>query len=149
MADRRRLRRFATDLLAFQDECGAIRETLGGTEDGVASNGAFGKGESTLIQRNGDPVCDMLYTCNFALIGLHEAAAATGDPFYAKADDRLAKRVKLAIAVDDRYPGVSLTDGLVSPADGPHGQWFGFHGVDGLDVKARYVRVHATNIGMP
>ena len=36
-------------------------------------------------------MCDMLYSCNFALIGLHEAAAATGDPFYAEAEERLAR----------------------------------------------------------
>ncbi len=33
----------------------------------------------------------MLYACNFALIGLHEAAAATGDPFYAEAEEKLAR----------------------------------------------------------
>jgi len=88
---RRWLRTVASDLLAMQDKCGAIRETLGGTGEGVSSNTQYGSGEATLIQRNGDPICDMLYTCNFALIGLHEAAAATGDPFYAEAEEKLAK----------------------------------------------------------
>jgi hypothetical protein len=44
-----------------------------------------------LIQRNGDPVCDLLYTCNFAFLGLHEAAAATDDPFYREAENKLAR----------------------------------------------------------
>jgi hypothetical protein len=34
-------------------------------------------------------VCDLLYTSNFALLGLHEAAAATGDTFYTHAADKL------------------------------------------------------------
>ncbi len=32
----------------------------------------------------------MLYTSNFALVGLHEAAAATGERLYREAGDRLA-----------------------------------------------------------
>jgi hypothetical protein len=87
---RRWLRLVATDLLAAQDESGAIRETLGRTGQGVASNDEYGTGEVTIIQQNGDTLCDSLYTCNFALIGLHEAAAATGDPFYANAEKKLA-----------------------------------------------------------
>ena len=33
----------------------------------------------------------MLYTCNFALIGLHEAAAVTGDPTLLQAEGKLAR----------------------------------------------------------
>jgi hypothetical protein len=33
----------------------------------------------------------MLYSCNFALIGLHEASAATDDPFYAEVEQKLAR----------------------------------------------------------
>lgn len=69
----------------------SIRETLGAGGHGTASNAEYGTRETSLIQTNGDPVTDLLYTCNFALIGLHEAAAATGDPFYAQAEDRLAR----------------------------------------------------------
>lgn len=88
---RRWLRTMATDLLALQDASGAIREIIGDGGVGLPSNAAYGTGEISLIQVNGDPVCDMLYSCNFALIGLHEAAAATGDPFYAQAEDKLAR----------------------------------------------------------
>jgi hypothetical protein len=88
---RRWLRTVADDLLAVQAPCGAIRETLGGTVPGLSSNAEYGKREASLIQQNGDAVADMLYTCNFALIGLHEAAAATGDPFYAEAEEKLVK----------------------------------------------------------
>ena len=54
------------------------------------SNEKYGTGEGTLIQQNGDPATDLLYTMNFAFIGLHEAHAATGEPFYKEAADRIA-----------------------------------------------------------
>lgn len=38
----------------------------------------------------GEIAGDALYTMNFALLGLHEAAAATGDSFYTDAADKLA-----------------------------------------------------------
>ncbi len=89
------LDRIASDLLASQDECGAIREELGKTGFGSyappASNEAYGTSEAPLIQENGDPLCDLLYTANFAFLGLHEAAAATGSPKYAEASEKLAK----------------------------------------------------------
>ncbi|NOX55124.1 MAG: hypothetical protein GXP27_11950 [Planctomycetes bacterium] len=88
---RRWLRRVTTDLLAMQDESGAIRETLGGATQAVLSNAQYGTGEVAIIQQDGDSLCDLLYTNNFALIGLHEAAAVTGDPFYRKAEDKLAR----------------------------------------------------------
>lgn len=92
---RRWLRDIAGGLLALQDPCGAIREELGAPELGSypppPSNEAYGRHEASLIQANGDPVADLLYTTNFAFLGLREAAAATGDGFYADAEDRLAE----------------------------------------------------------
>lgn len=88
------LRQIAGDLLAHADASGAIRESLGeaghGRYQAPVSNAAYGTDEAPLIQQNGDPVCDLLYTSNFAFLGLHEAAAATGDSFYQKAADQLA-----------------------------------------------------------
>jgi hypothetical protein len=90
------LRTVAADLLKNQDACGAIREQLGGDGKGSghyvvpASNEAYGTTETPLIQHNGDPVSDQLYTTGFALIGLHEAAAATGDADLKRVEDRLA-----------------------------------------------------------
>lgn len=88
------LRRIATDLLALQEPCGAIREQLGkpglGAYGPPQSNEAYGTNEATLMQEDGDPVCDLLYTTNFAFIGLHEAAAATGESLYTGAEDKLA-----------------------------------------------------------
>ena len=37
-----------------------------------------------------DPVSDLLYTSNFALLGLHEAARATKNASYAEAENKLA-----------------------------------------------------------
>ena len=88
------LKQIAKDLLALQDECGAIRDEMGSEAIGQLpapkSNDRYGTSEAPLIQENGDPVCDLLYTSNFAFVGLHEAAAATRDPFYSQAEDKLA-----------------------------------------------------------
>lgn len=89
------LRKAVDGLLGIQDQCGAIREELGlpgrGDYPPPQSNEAYGTNEASLIARNGDPVSDLLYTTNFALLGLHEAAAATGDPDIIKAENKLAE----------------------------------------------------------
>jgi len=94
--EHRRWLRLAVDgLLALQDSCGAIREELGPPGQGAypppRSNADYGASEASLIQENGDPVCDLLYTVNFAFLGLHEAAAATGWPEVVRAEDKLAE----------------------------------------------------------
>ncbi len=58
----------------------------------------------TILQENGDPLADMLYTCNFAVIGLHEAAAATGDSFYRAAEDKLADFLARIQVRSDAHP---------------------------------------------
>jgi hypothetical protein len=92
---RKWLRRIAEDMLALQDSCGAIREEIGasgmGTFGPPVSNEAYGTNEAPLIQANGDPLTDLLYTANYAFLGLHEAAAATGDKFYCHASDKLTE----------------------------------------------------------
>jgi len=89
------LRRMAGELLATQDHCGAIREEIGQAGKGgcppPASNEAYGTAEAPLIQSNTDAASDLLYTCNFAFLALHEAAAASGDSFYREAEENLAK----------------------------------------------------------
>ena len=89
------LRQIAEDVIACQDASGAIREELGQLDHGGfpphRDNDSFGAHEAPLIHENGEPVSDLLYTTNFAFLGLHEAAAATGDPFYQDAEDKLAK----------------------------------------------------------
>ncbi len=89
------LHMIVSDLIALQQPCGAIREQLGRPGKGMypppASNQDYGGTEASLIQQNGDPVCDLLYTTNFAFLGLHEAVAATGEPVYREAEDELAR----------------------------------------------------------
>lgn len=73
----------ARRFLENQDECGAIREELGDASSDknnllISSNAEYGKNEASLIARNGDPVSDMLYTCNFGFFALNEAYKATG-----------------------------------------------------------------------
>lgn len=92
---RKWLWRIADDVLQLQQPCGAIQERLAGAGGGhyliPSSNEMYGTGETPLVQRDGDPASDQLYTTGFALLGLHEAAAATGDPRLKTAGDRLAQ----------------------------------------------------------
>ena len=92
---RRWLAQVSEDLLAQMHPCGAIRELLGPVENGryapPQSNEAYGTAEAPLIQENGDPACDLLYTTNYAFLGLHEAAAATGNETLQEAEERLAQ----------------------------------------------------------
>ncbi len=89
------LKRLATDMQKCQDASGAIREELGDLDKGgyrpPRSNAEYGTREASAIQQNGDPMADMLYTCNFTFLGLHEAYAATGDPQYREMADKLAE----------------------------------------------------------
>lgn len=83
-------------LLESQVEIGAIREELGNDASdknklNILSNKEYGKNEASLIAKNGDPVSDMLYTCNFAFFALNEAAKATGNPQYKKSVAKLSE----------------------------------------------------------
>jgi hypothetical protein len=88
------LKQIAEDLEKCQDKSGAIREELGALDRGdyipPSSNEKYGTSEAPLIQENGDKVSDLLYTCNFAFLGLHEAYAATGDEQFKRMEDKLA-----------------------------------------------------------
>ncbi len=68
------------------------------------SNEAYGTGETSLVEQNGDPVSDLLYESNFALVGLHEAAAATGNADYRQAEDRLAEYICRIQARSESHP---------------------------------------------
>lgn len=89
------LKQVATDLIKQQQPCGALHEQYNVTDGGhyqiPASNEAYGTAETPLIQQNGDPVSDQLYVGGFALFGLHEACAATGDAELRRAADKLAE----------------------------------------------------------
>jgi hypothetical protein len=102
------LKKIAEALLSHQHESGAIYEWTGPSGTGVqtppTSNAKYGTAEGTLIQTDGDPAADLLYTMNFAFIGLHEAYAATRDPFYKRAEDRIAQFLVRAQAHSTVHP---------------------------------------------
>ncbi len=83
-----------SDIMELQDESGAIREEIGDIKMGryppPLTNEAYGTNEASLIAQNGDPVSDLLYTVNFALLGLHEASYATGDPMIKNIEEKLS-----------------------------------------------------------
>jgi len=65
------------------------------------SNESYGTTEASLIQHNGDPATDLLYSANWAYIGLHEAALTLGDGATAAACDKMTDffcRVQLSSA---------------------------------------------------
>ncbi|MCL5268948.1 MAG: hypothetical protein M1469_12745 [Bacteroidetes bacterium] len=91
---RKWLNEVVSGMLKYQAPRGAIREELGTPGKGFCpppkSNQAYGTAEEPLIFRNGEPVSDMLYTCNFALFALNEAAHATKNKKYMAAEKKLA-----------------------------------------------------------
>jgi len=54
-------------------------------------NKDYGTSEIPLLQQDGGPVSDRLYSTGFALLGLHEAVGATGDRKVKQAEDKLAE----------------------------------------------------------
>jgi hypothetical protein len=82
------------EFIKHQDSSGAIFEELGtgkGTFPDQKSNETYGISETSLIQENGDPVSDLLYTLNSGFASLHEVVAVTCDPEFIKAEDKLAQ----------------------------------------------------------
>lgn len=77
------LRRVVDATIEHQADCGAIRDFYGALELGhyppPQSNEAYGTTEAPLIQNNGDPATDLLYTTNWAFIGLWEASLVLPD----------------------------------------------------------------------
>lgn len=131
------LRRLFDDITLSQQASGAIAEEMGPAHNGrchaPAANAMYGLYEAPLIQRNGDPCADMLYTCNFTLLGLHEAYAVTGEKCYLEAEDNLAQflvRVQVKSASHPELDGAWFRafdfdkwEYWGSNADGAWGAW--------------------------
>lgn len=83
------LRLVIDDMLARQDASGAIREQL--RNKSHRSNEDYGASEVSILHEDGDPCADVFYSVPPAFVGLVEAAAATGNPKYARAADRVAE----------------------------------------------------------
>lgn len=129
------LEQIAVDLLEHQQPCGALREVLAegnGKYGPPKRHEDYGTQEAALLQCDGDPVSDLLYTCNFAFLGLHEAAAATGKVLYVQASDRLAEFL-IRIQTQSARPELSglwyrtfdyrRWEAWGSDADGAWGAW--------------------------
>jgi hypothetical protein len=86
----------------------ALKEELShpgwGGSTRVPNNDDYGTFEAPLNQFNDDPVSDFLYTSNFALLGLHEAAAATGDAKTKAAEDALANYIVRVQTASTSHP---------------------------------------------
>ena len=124
-------------LLENMVDCGAIREMMGDLEYGKypspRTNEEYGSTEAALIQENGDPACDLVYTVNYAFIGLQEAAMATGGERYKSAADKMADFLCRIQARSEKQPYLDgcwlrgfdyeLWDYYGSSADNGWGAW--------------------------
>ncbi len=89
------LKKVIDELNAHIVDCGAVEDFIGdlsmGTYPPPQSNEDFGSGEASLIQNNGDTATDLLYTTNWAFLGLFEAANVTGDKEIEALCDKMAE----------------------------------------------------------
>lgn len=74
-------------IMGLQDASGAIPQIPGTV---LGANEAYGTGECAITHQAGDPATDALYSINFAFLGMHEAAAATGEERYARSAAKMA-----------------------------------------------------------
>lgn len=115
------------DILENQVESGAIREELGDATLGLfgrpTSNDDYGDNEAPLIFENGDPIADMLYTTNFAFIGLNEAFKATSNPDYLDALIKMSEFLARVQVRSDKFKSVD-------------GSWFRAFNFDNWDYWA-------------
>jgi hypothetical protein len=118
------LARLTTDYLARQQPAGGVQEWFGtpGLCDACPppTNDAYGDGEAPLTQVNGDTVTDVLYSNNYALASLVEAAAAMAasmeeggkdaeEDAYARLGapaDALATYIAATQITSDAFPGL-------------------------------------------
>ncbi|GGG72850.1 hypothetical protein GCM10007415_00180 [Parapedobacter pyrenivorans] len=95
------------EVLRYQDESGALQEEIGkgkGHFRMLTKNEDYGTDESSLIFKNGEDIACMLYTCNFVVFGMNEAAKATGNERYAEATAKLADFLLRIQVKSDRHP---------------------------------------------
>jgi len=93
-------------VLKLQDPSGAIPQI---PDSIVASNDGYGTGECAITHEAGDPATDALYSINFAFIGMHEAAAATGDERYAQSAAKMADFFIRTQTQSDTHPELDGT----------------------------------------
>ena len=109
-------------LVDHQDPCGAIFQVVTNQESTeirpedrriivhpLRTNEEYGQEEVPIVYQTGDPGTDLLYTMNFAFLGLHEAARATGWDDYAQAADRMADFLVRVQTLSEARPELSGT----------------------------------------
>ena len=109
---RKWLEMMVDELLKNQMPCGAIMEQLGDAtlgSYGKSTNQDYGTREATLVFQNGDSISDMLYTSNFAIFSLHEAASVTRNPKHVEAVNKLAHFLIRIQVRSDRYEDLDGT----------------------------------------
>lgn len=91
--NRKWLKQAVDAMIEYQVDCGAIRDAFGEMSLGhyppPRSNDNYGTTEASLIQQNGDPVTDLLYTTNWALIGFWEASLVMKEKYVREAYEKL------------------------------------------------------------
>lgn len=97
-------------MLEYQEPCGAIRDAFGDLSLGKypppRSNENYGTTEASLIQQNGDPATDLLYTTNWAFAGLWEASLVLDDPKVKEAYERLRDFLLRIQVRSEKYPAL-------------------------------------------
>jgi len=102
------LKQVVDDIEARMDKHGALLETFHIMDNGLyappKSHQLYGSAEAPLIDRNGDPCCDFVYTQVFALAGMHEAFMASGNEHYRSVRDKLAEFMIRTQIVSAEHP---------------------------------------------
>ena len=99
---RRWLYRIIDDMVARMDESGGIQEEMIATS--LTSNKDYGTCEVSILHRDGDLCVDVFYSMAPAFLGMHEAAAATGDKRLSELSDRMAKFLIRVQAKSEDHP---------------------------------------------
>lgn len=116
------LDKIVEEMLRYQDASGAIQEELGkgkGLFKELKKNSDYGSDEGALITHNGQQIACMLYTNNFALFSLHEAAMATGNARYSEAVRKLSGFLTRIQITSTKHP--DLNGGWFRAFD--YGKW--------------------------
>ena len=96
------LRRVVGDMRKRMDESGAIQEELAAVP--LESNDAYGSCEVSIIHDNSDPCADVFYSMAPALVGIHEAYAATGEKEYAEMAQKMVEFFIRAQVRSEKHP---------------------------------------------
>ena len=100
------LRLMSDYVMAQVNDLGAIPQQV---DAPARQNRDYGAGEAPVAYRSGDPVTDLLYSMNFAFIGMHEAVAATGDTDYRRITDLMATFLVRCQTQSDAHPELDGT----------------------------------------